>query len=87
MFFFVWLLVRLKKLDQIPKVNLEELVGKTGKAYMKFPPKGNAKIQIEFNSELATLDAINDSEEEINSFENIKVIKVENNQIYITKGV
>lgn len=86
MFFFVWLIAQFRKLEHIPTANLEELVNKTGKAYMKFAPKGNAKIQIEFHSELATLDAINDSDEEINSFENIKVVRVENNQIYIVKG-
>ena len=85
--FFVWLIVQFKKFEHIPTAKLEELIGKVGKAYMKFSPRGNAKIQIEYHGELATLDAINDSDEEINSFENIKVVKIENNQIYIVKGV
>ena len=64
---------------------MADLVNKTGKSYTKFNPKGNGQIQIEFNSKLATLDAVNEGEEEINSFEMIKVVKVENNIIYITK--
>jgi len=87
MFLFIFLISKLKKLEHIPTPNIQELVGKTGKAYMNFSPKGSAKIQIEYNSELATLDAINNSDEEIKAFENIKVVKVENNQIYIIKGV
>ena len=87
MIFFVWLIAQFRKLENIPKADLQELVDKTGKAYMNFAPKGNAKIQIEFHGELATLDAINFSDEEIKSFENIKVVKVENNQIYVVKGV
>lgn len=86
MLFFAWLICQFKKLEHIPTANPEELVNKIGKAYMNFAPKGNAKIQIEYHGELATLEAINDSDEEIKSFENIKVVRVENNQIYIVKG-
>ncbi|MBQ7286944.1 MAG: hypothetical protein IJW73_04205 [Candidatus Gastranaerophilales bacterium] len=86
MFIFVWLIAQFRKLEHIPTADLKELVGRVGKAYMNFAPKGNSKIQIEYHSELATLDAINASDEEIKTFESIKVIKVENNQIYIEKG-
>lgn len=87
MFLFAFLIAQFKKLEHVPCANPEELVNKTGKAYMNFAPRGNSKIQIEFQEKLATLDAINDSDEEIKAFENIKVVKVENNQIYIVKGV
>ena len=87
MFLFAFLIAQFKKLEHIPNANPQELVGKTGKAYMTFIAKGNGKIQIEFQEKLATLDAINDSDEEIKAFENIKVVKVENNQIYVVKGV
>ncbi|MBR5304419.1 MAG: NfeD family protein [Candidatus Gastranaerophilales bacterium] len=86
MLFFVWLIAQFKKLEHIPTANPQELVNRIGKAYMNFSPKGSAKIQIEYHGELATLDAINESDVEIKAFENIKVVKVENNQIYIVKG-
>ena len=86
MLLFAWLIAQFKKLEHIPSPKLEELINKTGKAYMNFAPKGNSKIQIEYNSKYQTLDAINDSDEEIKSFENIKVVRIENNQIYIVKG-
>ena len=87
MFLFAWLIAQFKKLEHIPNPSLDELVNKVGKAYMNFAPQGTGKIQIEFNSKLTTLDAINNSNEEIKAFEHIKVIKVENSQIYIVKGV
>ena len=86
MFLFAWLIAQFKKLEHIPTANINELVGKIGKAYMTFAPKGNSKIQIEFNQKLSILEAINETDEEIKAFENIKVVKVENNQIYIAKG-
>ena len=52
---------------------------------MKFAPNGVSKIQIEFNSKFATLDAINFSEVEIKTADLIKVVKVENDNIYIEK--
>ena len=86
MFFFAWLIAQAKKLEHVPTANPEELINKIGKAYTNFAPKASAKIQIEYNSKLETLDAINFSDEEIKAFENIKVVKIENNQIYIVKG-
>ncbi len=85
MFVFAFLFAQIRKLEFVPKNDLNELANKTGKAYTRFNPKGNGQIQIEFNSKLATLDAINNSEAEINSFEQIKVVKVENSIIYIEK--
>lgn len=85
MLFFVWLVSKFKKLEHIPTANLQELVGKSGKTYMRFLPNGVSKIQIEFNSKLEILEAKNNSDVEIDSFQPIKVVKVENNIIYIEK--
>ncbi|MDO5437026.1 MAG: hypothetical protein Q4F80_02390 [bacterium] len=85
MAFFTWLISQIKKLEHTPKGDINELQGKKGKAYMQFAPKGNGKIQIEFNSKLSILDAKNLSDDEIKTFESIKVVKIENEEIYITK--
>ena len=85
MLLFAWLIAQFKKLEHIPRANLEELVGKVGKAYLSFAPKGFGKIQIEFNSKFSTLDAINISETEIKTTDMIKVVKIENEQIYVEK--
>ncbi len=86
MLFFSFMFSQIKKMEFIPKNDLKELVDKTGKAYTRFQPNSSGQIQIDFNSKLATLDAVNIGEEEINSFELIKVVKVENDIIYIKKA-
>ena len=85
MVLYAWIIMQFRKLEHIPTAKLEELVGKSGKAYMSFAPKGTGKIQIEYNASLSTLDAKNSSEEEIKAFDAIKVVKVENKNIYIVK--
>ena len=83
---FAWLLSLTKKMEQTVPYDYATLVDKEGKAYLRFEPKGRGKIQIEFNGKLETLDALNNSEELIDSFAQIKVVKVENNVIYIEKN-
>ena len=85
MLFFSWLITRIKKLEDIPKFDINELINKTGKAYITFPPKGSGKISIEFNGRIEEFDARNFSDEEIKSFEPIKVVKIENNEIFVEK--
>ena len=83
--FYAFLISKIKKLEHVPTADLKELKDKIGKAYMKFAPKGQAKIEIEFNSKLEILDAVNNSETEIQSFEPIKVVDIKDNIIYIEK--
>ena len=64
---------------------MEELVNKKGKACMNFSSRGTGKITIEFNGAERQLDARNNSDEEINSFEPVKVVKIENDEIFIEK--
>ena len=85
MLFFSFLITQIKKLEHDPKGNINDLTGKTGKAYMRFAPKGTGKIQIEFNGRIEEFDARNYTDSEINSFEPIKVVKVENNEIFVEK--
>lgn len=86
MLFFAWLIAQFKKLEHVPTHSYDELKDKIGKAYLNFAPKGNGKIQIEFNGKLDTLEATNNTDEEIKSFDSIKVVKIENNIIYIEKA-
>ena len=85
MLFFSWLITQVKKLEQTTKFDLNELVNKSGKAYMNFSPKGQSKIQIEFSGRIEEFDARNNTDEEIKSFEPIKVVKIENGEIFIEK--
>lgn len=85
MFCSAYLMFCIKKLNHTIKKDLNELIGKYGKTYTAFEPNGQGQIQIDFNNKLTILDATNLTNEKINSFEQIKVDKVENNTIYISK--
>lgn len=85
MLFFTWLISRFKKLEYVPKADINELKDKTGKAYMQFAPNGTGKIQIEFSSKLSILEARNETDEEIKTFEPIRVTKIDGETIYIRK--
>lgn len=85
MFLSAYLMYSVKKLNKRIVVDYKELINKAGKAYTTFEAKAEGQIEIDLNSKLTTLNAINISDEKINAFSVIKVVKVENNQIYITK--
>ena len=87
MLFFSWLITQIKKLEHTPKKDINELVGKSGKAYLTMPPKGTGKISIEFGGALEELNARNNTDEEIKSFEPIKVVKIENGEIFVEKDM
>lgn len=79
----VWLVFLMRKLNSTPKYDLNSLIEKTGTSYTRFDAKGTGKIQIEFNGKLETFDAWNDTEEPIESFKNIKVLKIVDNKIFV----
>lgn len=85
MWFSAYLMFNIKKLNKKIVVDINELVGKIGKAYTSFEPKSEGKIEITLNNKLSILDATNLSEEKINSFSEIKVEKIEDKKIYIVK--
>lgn len=74
-----------KKLEKNVKKDINTALNKIGKAYTKFDPHASGQIEIEINEQLMVVDAINDSDEDINAFEEVKVIKIENNKLYIEK--
>ena len=47
--------------------------------------KGSGQIEVIFNEKLTVLPAINNSEVEINAFEQIKVVEYKENVLYIEK--
>jgi hypothetical protein len=75
----------LKKLNRVVETDLKSLIGQTGTAYTKFEPDGNGQIQIELNEKLATLPAINKSNEHIEFTDMIKVMDVVDDILYIEK--
>ena len=81
-----YLMLCVRRLNKTIKVDYNELIGSAGKAYNSFLPNEKGQIEIILNKRLTILEAINISNENIEAFSQIKVVKVEDNNIYITKG-
>ncbi len=81
-----YLMFGIKRLEKNVKKDYSKALNQTGKAYTAFAPKGQGQVEIEINEQLTVTDAVNNSEEEINAFERIKVVKVDNDILYIEKA-
>ena len=84
--FTAFFMSSLKKLNRVVVTDLKTLIGQTGKAYTKFEPDGNGQIQIELNEKLATLPAVNKSNEHIEFTDIVKVMDVVDDILYIEKA-
>lgn len=82
-----YLMFLVKKLEKNVKKDKTTAIGKTGKAYTNFAPKSNGQIEININEQLMVVDAFNTTDEEIKAFDNVKVVKVENEIMYIEKAI
>ena len=80
-----YLMFLVKKLEKNVKKDKTTAIGKIGKAYTNFAPNGNGQIEININEQLTVVDAINTTDEEIKAFDNVRVVKVENEIMQIEK--
>jgi membrane protein implicated in regulation of membrane protease activity len=85
MFMSAWLMLQVRKLDKIHKTDLNKLLNKKCKTYTGFSPNGVGQIQTEVDGRLATISATNNAADEIGAFEEVKVVSVKDNIIYIEK--
>ena len=67
--------------------SLNAAIGKIGKAYTHFEPNGEGQIEIDVNGTLSVIDAINVTNERIEAFTKIKVVKEENNKLFVKPTV
>ncbi len=79
------LLFLAKNLEKNVKKDKATAVGHVGKAYTNFEPHSTGQIEIEISGQLSVVNATNDTDEQINSFDLIKVSKVVNDMFYIEK--
>ncbi len=86
-FFFgsAYLMSMVKKLEKNVKKDKATAVDKIGKAYTDFAPKGQGRVEIEISGQITVAEAVNTTEEEIKAFDAVKVVKVENELLYIEK--
>ncbi len=74
-----------KKLEKNIKKDKKTALNQIGKAYTNFNPNGDGQIEIEINGQLTVTNAVNITGETINAFEPIKVVKVENEVMFVEK--
>lgn len=86
MFLTAYLMFLVKKLEKKVKKDKSTAIDQVGKAYTSFSPRSMGQIEIEINGQLSVVNAMNDTDEQINSFDVIKVTKVVDDMLYIVKN-
>lgn len=85
MFVTAFLMFAVKKLEKNVKKDKAATIEKVGKAYTNFEPRANGQIEIEINGQLSVVNANNNTDESINSFDMVRVVKVVDDVLYIEK--
>lgn len=80
-----YLMFLAKKLEKNVKRDMTTALNQIGKAYTSFEPDSMGQVEVEVNGQLSVVNAKNTSSEKINAFDSIKVVKVENDLLYIEK--
>ena len=75
------------KMTQSGTLDMRNTLGETGRVYLTVPPKGRGtgKVNITVQGRFMELDALNSSDEAIQTGENIRVIDLEGNYLIIEK--
>lgn len=85
MFLMSFLMFSVKKLEKNVKNDKSGAVQSVGRAYTGFEPFGFGQVEIEINGKLSVVKASNMTDENISAFELIRVVKVEDDILYIEK--
>lgn len=74
-----------KKLEKNVKKDKKSAIQQVGRAYTNFEPHATGQVEIEITGQLSVVNAMNDTDESINSFDLIRVVKVIDDLLYIEK--
>lgn len=74
-----------KKLEKNVIKDKKTAIQQVGRAYTNFEPHSMGQVEIEINGQLSVIKAMNNTEESINSFDLIRVVKVVDDILYIEK--
>lgn len=86
MFASAYLMFLARKLENKVSNSKASALNKVGRAYSGFSAGGNGQVEIEINGKLQVVNAINTTNSSINSFDLIRVNKVQNDTLYIEKA-
>ena len=85
MFVTAFLMFSIKKLEKKVKKDKKTAIQQVGRAYTGFTPQGMGQIEIEINGQLSVVNASNSTDDTINAFDLVKVVKVCDELLYIEK--
>jgi len=85
MFVSALLMFLTKKLEKKVTKDKTTAIGTVGKAYTSFSPNASGQVEIEICGQLSVVQAINNKDEQINSFDSVKVVDVKGDILYIEK--
>ncbi len=83
MFAMAYLMTQVKKLNKIPKRDLYECIGDYAKAYTSIKPREIGQVQVVVNGTLETINAINETDNTIESFDQVIITDIQNNMLVI----
>lgn len=86
-FFFIslFLMKFIRSFEHIVKVDPKEAIGQIAKAYTNLESNSQGQIQLTLNSKLCIKQAFNATNEQIKAFDSVKIVKFENNMLYVEK--
>lgn len=86
---FMWvntfLMFKVRSLESSVNKDKKSAIGNTGKAYTHFDKRGYGKIEVEISGQLTVVNAFNDSDKEIKSFEPIIITNFVQDVLYVKK--
>ena len=80
-----YLMFLTKKLEKNVKKDKTTALNQVGKAYTSFEPNSTGQIEVDINGQLSVVNAKNATSDKINAFDAVKVVKVEDDLLYIEK--
>ncbi|MGA9212992.1 NfeD family protein [Kaistella sp.] len=84
---FFFIIKQILKLQEDNTFNLNNTLEKTAQVYINIPPhkSGFGKIQLSINGSFHELEAFTEDEEKINSGESVRIVRIENQILFVEK--
>ena len=84
---FFFIIKQILKLQEDNTFNINNTVGKTAQVYINIPANnsGSGKVQLSINGSFHELDAFTEDVKKINSGETVRIVRVENQVLFVEK--
>lgn len=80
---YAFLMICVKKLEEIPQETAQDYIGAKGKAYTNINAHSEGQAELTINQKLKIVQVINNTDADIAAFTPVKVVNFEENKIFI----